>query len=132
MTSPTTPQELFAQLLTELSASGDVPLTAATDTVPAAHLTAREAWQNILWVTNACVDMKGTNSPYGPRPFPPSVADTILGHVLSARVESMQTLALVTALCEAAKIDTKSILDAVAASIQEPAPVSVPAKVSEA
>ena len=67
-----------------------------------------------------------------PRPFPPSVADTILGHVLSARVESMQTLALVTALCEAAKIDTKSILDAVAASIQEPAPVSVPAKISEA
>jgi hypothetical protein len=122
MTTPTpiTPEQLFAQLMTELSASADVPLTAATDTVPAPNLTAREAWQNILWVTNAAVDMKGTGSPYGARPFPPSVPDTILGHLLSARVESMQALALVTALCEAAKIDTKSILDAVAASIQAP------------
>ncbi len=119
MTSPT-PEQVFGLLLSELSASGDIPLTASTNTVPAPNLTLREAIQAVLWVTNAAVDLLGTGNTYGDRPWPLNVPDTILGHVLSLRVETVQTLALATALCEAAKIDITSVLASVQTSINTP------------
>lgn len=108
------PVALFALLAQELSASGSTPLTAATDTVPAPHLSARGALQAILWITNAAVDMKGTSGP-SERPFPPGTPDTILGHILSLRAEQLQTQALLSALITAVapKVDQVGILNAV-------------------
>lgn len=95
------PVALFETLLNELSASGSTPLTASTDTVPAPHLSLRAAIQAILWVSNAAVDMKGTNDPAGPRPWDPIVPDNSLGHMLSLRGELLQTQALLSALITA-------------------------------
>jgi hypothetical protein len=117
MTSAQTPEQLAAQLLAELSASGDVPLTASTDTVEQPNLTLRGAIQAILWVTNAAVDMKGTSSTYGARPWPVTVPDTILGHILDMRIENLQNQALLAALGEAAGIDVAGILAQVKSEI---------------
>jgi hypothetical protein len=117
MTSAQTPEQLAAQLLAELSASGDVPLTASTETVSAPNLTLRGAINAILWITNAAVDLKGTDSTSGARPWPVTVPDTILGHILDMRIEQLQTQAVVAALGEAAGIDVASILAQVKSEI---------------
>jgi hypothetical protein len=108
------PVALFALIAQELAASGDTPLTASTDTVPAPHLTLRGAVQAILWVTNAAVDLRGTDGPSA-RPFPLSQADTVLGHLLSMRAEQLQTQALLSALLTAVapQVDQKSLMASV-------------------
>lgn len=92
-----TVDQVLTYLIQELSASGDTPLTAATNTVPAPNLTLRGAVQAILWITNAAVDLQGTGDATG-RPFPPTIPDTILGHILSMRAEGLITQAIVTDL----------------------------------
>jgi hypothetical protein len=122
MTAPdptTDPVAFFQEMIQELSASGSTPLTAATDTVPAPKLTLRAAIGAILWITNAGVDMKGTDGP-SERPFPPGKPDTILGHILSLRAEQLQTQSLLSALISAlsqakiiGQVDQVGILNAV-------------------
>jgi hypothetical protein len=117
----TDPVALFETLTNELSASGDAPLTASTDTVKQPNLTARQAWQAILWKTNAAVDMRGTAGP-SERPFKPSVPDDLLGQVLSMRAEVLQTQALLSALITAlvqAKVIPQLDQVGILASIQE-------------
>lgn len=116
MTAPT-PEQAFATLMQELSASASTPLTASTDTVPAPNLTLREAVNAILWVTNAAVDMAGTGSANGPRPWSPTIPDTILGHVLSLRLEGLITQAIVTELAAKAGVDVVTIRQQVVASL---------------
>lgn len=110
MTTPATPEQALTVLIQELSASGDTPLTASTDTVPAPNLTLRAAINAILWITNAAVDMKGTDDAT-PRPFPPTQADTILGHILSLRAEVLQTQAIVADLASALGRDVTTLMN---------------------
>lgn len=107
--NPMSPEQALTTLIQELSASGQTPLTAATKTVPAPNLTLRQAVQAILWITNAAVDMKGTDDAAG-RPFPPSASDTILGHILSLRAEVLQTQAIVADLAAALGRDVKTLM----------------------
>lgn len=102
--------QALTYLIQELSASGDTALTASTDTVPAPNLTLRSAVQAILWITNAAVDMKGTDSATNGRPFPPTTADTILGHILNMRAEGLITQAIVADLASALGRDVKTII----------------------
>lgn len=104
-----TVDQVLTYLIQELSASGDTPLTAATNTVSAPDLTLRGAIQAILWITNAAVDMKGTDDATG-RPFPPSAPDTILGHILSMRAEGLITQALIADLAAASGRDVTTII----------------------
>lgn len=100
---PTTSQleQLLAMLVTELSASGSDTLPAEDPTQP--NLTLRQAIKAILWKTTFELDLTG-------RPRDPSLSDDLYGHILSMRAEGLITQALVTSLCEAAKIDTATII----------------------
>lgn len=111
MTTPTpmTPEQALTILIQELSASGNTPLTASTKTVPAPELTLRQAVNAILWITNAAVDMKGTDDATG-RPFPPNTPDTILGHILSLRAEVLQTQAILADLASSLGRDVPTLL----------------------
>lgn len=108
MTAPQlTPAELFNLLLSELSASGSVPLQAEDPTQP--NLTLREAIGAILWKNTFLLGLLD-------RPRDPTKTDDLLGHVLSLRAETLQNQALLAALCERANIDVKSILTQVTGS----------------
>lgn len=104
-----TADQVLSYLITQLSASGDTPLTAATNTVPAPNLTLRGAINAILWITNAAVDMKGTDDATG-RPFLPTEPDTILGHILSLRAEVLQTQAILADLASSLGRDVPTLL----------------------
>ena len=110
MTAPQeTPQQLFALLLAELSASGSVPLPAEEPGKP--NLTLREAVAAILWKSTFQLGL-------GDRPRDPSEKDDLYGHVLSLRAETLQNQALLAALCDVVKIDVKSVLAAVKESLK--------------
>jgi hypothetical protein len=108
MTAPTNVADLLALLITELSASGSLPLPAED---PAqANLTLRGAIQAILWKETFELDLTD-------RPRSPSLKDDAYGHLLSMRAEGLITQALVTAVAEAAKVDTASVIAAVKAAM---------------
>ena len=109
MTAPQTPAELFALLLSELSASGSVPLPAEDPTQP--NLTLREAVAAILWKNTFPLDLTD-------RPRSPNQTDDLYGHVLNARAEGLQNQALLAALCVKAGIDVTAILNGVKESFQ--------------
>jgi hypothetical protein len=96
-----TPQQLLALLVSELSASGSVPLQAEDPSHP--NLTLREAIAAILWKETFLLDLTG-------RPRDPRLKDDAYGHILSMRAEGLITQALVTAVAEAAKIDTATVI----------------------
>jgi hypothetical protein len=124
MTAPQlTPQQLFDQLLSELSASGSVPINANTDENPnTPNLTLRQAIASLYWQQLAAVQMEGTDSQYGSRPFPMWVTDNQLGHILSMRAEVLECRALLRALCEQANppINVDTIVAGVRASFTPP------------
>lgn len=106
-----TPQQLLALLTSELSASGSVPITAATTENPdAPSLTLREAVAALYWSNEALVNMNGEGSTFGNRPWPPTELDNLLGHVLSMRAEGLITQALLASLCENVGLDTAKII----------------------
>lgn len=110
MTTPQeTPQQLFALLLSELSASGSVPLPAEEPGKP--NLTLREAIAAILWKNTFQLDLAD-------RPRNPNEKDDLYGHILSLRAEGLQNQALLVALCDVVKIDVKSIFSAVTESLK--------------
>jgi hypothetical protein len=120
--NPTVDQTL-AYLIAELSASGDIPLTASTNTVPAPNLTLRGAINAILWITNAAVDLQGTGDATG-RPFPVSTPDTILGHILSLRAEGLITQAILTDLAASLGRDVTTLRANAIASFSATPPVT--------
>jgi hypothetical protein len=91
-----TPQETFATLTQELSASGSVPLLDNDD--PAKPFTLRSAIGRILWKVNQILPLNG-------RPRDPKVKDDLFGHVLSLRAEQLITQAILVDL--AAKLGVK-------------------------
>ena len=99
-----TPAQLFALLLSELSASGSVALPAEDPSKP--NLTLREAVAAILWKNTTELSLKG-------RPRNPNLADDLYGHILNLRAETLQNQALLAALCQANHINVVSILNAV-------------------
>lgn len=101
MTAPTTPEQLLALLVSELSASGSESLPAEDPTQP--NLTLRQAIKAILWKQTFELDLTD-------RPRDPGLKDDILGHILSLRAEGLITQALVAAVAEAAKIDTAKVI----------------------
>lgn len=110
MTNPQmTPQQLFSLLLSELSASGSVPLPAEDPTKP--NLTLRQAIAAILWKNTTVLNLFQ-------RPRNPATTDDLFGHVLNLRAENLQNQALLAALCAANKIDVPSILNAVKESFK--------------
>jgi hypothetical protein len=113
-----TPEQLFAQLMTELSASGGFPINNKTNDNPnASDVTLREAIAALYWKQTAAVNLAAVGEPH-PRPLPPTQIDDMLGHILSMRVEGLQNQALLAALCEAAHIDVPTILAQVQESLR--------------
>lgn len=123
MTAPLTPQQLFDQLLSELSASGSVPINANTVEAPSTpNQTLRGAIASLYWQQLAAVQMEGTGSGYGPRPFPAWVPDNQLGQILNMRAEVLECRALLRALCAQANppIDIAKVLAGAQASFTPP------------
>lgn len=108
MTAPTTVADLLALLIQELSASGSIPLPAEDPTQP--NLTLRGAIEAILWKETFELDLTG-------RPRAPELKDDAYGHLLSMRAEGLITQALVTAIAEAAKINTGQVIADAKASL---------------
>lgn len=102
-----TPQQLFDQLVAELSASGAVPLVDADGT----HLTLREAVERLLWKETFLLTVAD-------RPVPPTTADDQYGHVLSTHAVALQNQALLAALAAKQGIDVGATLAAATASFK--------------
>jgi hypothetical protein len=119
MSTPQTPQQFFAQLVTELSASGGEPINASTTFGAFQNKTLREAVANVYWKETALLNLLG-------RPAPAGQADDQFGHVLSIHAIALQCLALITAIAEAAKIDVNKVLGAVGTSINTKPPATPP------
>lgn len=119
MSTPQTPQQFFAQLLAELSASGDLPINASTTFGSFPNKTLREAVANIYWKETALLNLLN-------RPSHAGVADDQYGHILSIHAIALQILALVTALAEVAKVDVGAVLGAVNSSINTQPPATPP------
>lgn len=101
-----TPQQLFDQLVAELSASGSTPLVNGDDGKPA---TLREAIGALLWKQTTLLDLTD-------RPRTPTATDDQYGHVLSTHAIVLQTQALAAALCVAHGVDVKATLHAATVS----------------
>lgn len=107
--SSMTPEQLFQLLITELSASGSVPLPANEPGKP--NLTLREAIAAILWKNTFLLRLTD-------RPRNPKITDDLYGHVLNLRAENLQNQALLAALCERFGIDVAKILSQVKDSLK--------------
>lgn len=107
-----TPQEAFAALMRELSASASTPLNASTEADPQDNLSLRQAIGQILWKEAALVDLRGD------RPRHPAQVDDQLGHLLSLRVEVLQILALVADFCASQGRPVVKILNDVKESLK--------------
>jgi hypothetical protein len=94
-----TPQELYALLLKELSASGSVKIT----TPEGDYLTLREAIEQIFWKERGGHDLSNG------RPRHPGEEDDQLGHVLNARAEGLFTQSVVVAIAEKLDINVGKI-----------------------
>jgi hypothetical protein len=110
--APPTVDQVLASLVSELSASGSLPLAAEDPTQP--NLTLRGAIQAILWKNTTLLDLTD-------RPRDPTLQDDLYGHVLNLRAEGLITQALLTALAEAAKIDTATVIAEAKAAFAPPA-----------
>jgi len=119
MSAPQTPQQFFAQLLAELSASGDVPINASTTFGTFGNKTLREAVANVYWKETALLNLLD-------RPLAAAQADDQFGHVLSIHAIALQCLALITAIAESAKINVNEVLGAVGTSINTKPPATPP------
>ena len=104
----TTPQQLYDQLLRELSASGSVKIT----TPEGEDLTLREAIEAIFWKE------RGPHGLEGGRPRHPQQTDDQLGHVLNARAEGLFTQAMVYELAKRAGVDVRKIYAQVQESLK--------------
>jgi hypothetical protein len=100
MTTPSqmTPQQAFATLTQELSASGSQPLLDNDGT----KFTLRTAIARILWKVNFLLPLKS-------RPLPPTQPDDLYGHVLSLRAEHLITQAILTDLAARLGTDVTAI-----------------------
>jgi hypothetical protein len=100
MTTPSqmTPQQAFATLTQELSASGSQPLLDNDGT----KFTLRTAIARILWKVNFLLPLKS-------RPLPPTQSDDLYGHVLSLRAEHLITQAILTDLAARLGTDVTAI-----------------------
>lgn len=107
-----TPQETFAILMKELSASASSPLDASTPHLKQETRTLRQAIGVILWKCAAAL----TLSDYGGRPRSPKEADDLFGHVLSMRAEGLITQAILADLAARLGTDVKKIRDDAIAS----------------
>lgn len=119
MSTPQTPQQFFAQLLSELSASGDLPINASTAFGAFSNKTLREAVANIYWKETALLNLLD-------RPSHAGVADDQYGHILSIHALLIQNQALLTALCEAASIPVNKVLGAANSAINAQPPATPP------
>lgn len=93
-----TPQEAYATLIQELSASGSLPLLDNDQS----KFTLRGAIGRILWKVNFLL-------PLASRPVDPKVKDDLYGHVLSLRAEHLITQAILTDLAARLGTDVATI-----------------------
>jgi hypothetical protein len=119
MSNPQTPQQFFAQLVAELSASGDLPINASTAFGAFPNKTLREAVANVYWKETALLNLLD-------RPSHAGVADDQYGHILSIHALLIQNQALLTALCEAANISVNKVLGAANYAINTKPPATPP------
>lgn len=108
MTTPQSPQEAFGYLMQELSASASDPLLDNDD--PNRKFTLRGAIKRILWKVNQLL-------PLANRPVDPTKPDDLYGHVLSMRVEQLQTQAVVADLAARLGTDVPKIFNQVKAGL---------------
>lgn len=108
MTNPSqmTPQQAFATLVQELSASGSQPLLDNDGS----KFTLRTAIARILWKVNFLLPLKN-------RPVPPTQADDLYGHVLSLRAEHLFTQAVLVNLAARLGTDVTTIQNQVKANL---------------
>lgn len=109
MSSPTTPEQAFGLIASELSASASSPLLDNDD--PAKPFTLRTAIGRILWKVNHVL-------PLANRPVAPTIKDDQYGHVLSLRTEHLITQAILTDLAARLGTDVNKIRAQVIASLQ--------------
>lgn len=100
-----TPQETYAMLVQELSASGDQPLNASTEHFAQPNLTLRQAIGLILWKQAASL----TLADYGGRPRDPKTSDDMYGHLLSLRAEVLINQAILADLAARMGTDVQAI-----------------------
>lgn len=101
----TTPQQTFATLISELSASGSKPINASTEGHPSNDKTLREAVGLAYWKTNALL-------PLNDRPRDVKEWDDLFGHILSMRAEQLVTQAILANLAAKLGVDVNAVRDA--------------------
>lgn len=109
-----TPQQAFATLTQELSASGSQPLL---DNDGTTHFTLRGAIARILWKVNFLLPLKN-------RPLSPTKKDDLYGHVLSLRAEGLITQAILANLAARLGTDVTTIRQQVIGSLNADTPTS--------